>query len=390
MFLLFLRPKYYRMILSKQRRKLGGIMFFAISSLIGSTTSAQSVFSQKEALFTIPRQYTAVFNTNGPVIDGKLDDEAWKNAAWTDSFVDIEGSSKPLPTWETRAKMTWNNDGLYIAAELTEPHVWAYLKNRDDIVFYDNDFEVFIDPNNDTHAYYEIEINAINNIFDLFMSKPYRNGGSAMFAYDTPGMKTAVSVQGTVNDPSDQDKGWTVEMFIPFKALTMGNVPKVPVDGEFYRIDFSRVEWDVDIKDGKYVPKTGADGRKLPEHNWVWSPQGVVNMHFPERWGYLFFSKPEAGKTAANYQIPYSEVQKKHLWLVYYLQKDYLQKNRAYAKDLKELGITELDINVDGKMNKLSMEATSRQFTVTITGDGGTFMLNDEGLVQRAMTRRGN
>jgi hypothetical protein len=105
-------------------------------------------------------------------------------------------------------------------------------------------------------------------------------------------------------------------------------------------------------------------------------------MHYPERWGYLFFSKPEAGKTPALYEIPYSESQKKYLWLVYYLQKEYLRKNQTYASTLKELGINDSVFNVEGKENKLWMEATSRQFMVYINGVGNTYAVNDEGLVR--------
>ena len=105
-------------------------------------------------------------------------------------------------------------------------------------------------------------------------------------------------------------------------------------------------------------------------------------MHFPERWGYLFFGKPEPGKAPADFSIPYSEKQKKHLWLVYYLQKEYFQKNRAYARDLKDLGINETTFKVDAKDNKLWMEATSRQFMVNISADETTYSVNDEGLVQ--------
>ena len=361
------------------------LKFFAEVLLLvlwSSFVNAQSVFSANEALFTTPRQYTALFTTNPPIIDGKIEDRAWQNAAWTEKFKDIEGDGKPAPTWNARAKMTWTSEGLFIAAELLEPHVWAYLNNHDDIVFYDNDFEVFIDPDNDTHRYYEIEINAVNTIFDLFMPKPYRNSSGAMFAYDTPGMKTAINIQGTLNNPNDIDKGWTVEMFIPFMAVTMGNVAKIPADGEFWRINFSRVEWDVEVKDGKYVKLKGANGRNLPEHNWVWSPQGVINMHYPERWGYLFFSKPESGKAPADYSVPYGEKQKKHLWLVYYLQKEYFQKNRVYARELKDLGINETTFKVDAKDNKLWMEATSRQFMVYISANEATYSVNDEGLVQ--------
>jgi len=347
-----------------------------------SFCSAQPKFAGKEDLLSNPKQYSVFFNADAPKIDGKLDDAVWKNVEWTDNFKDIEGDRKPPPKWNTRAKMTWDNNGLYIAAELLDPHVWAYLKNYDDIVFYDNDFEVFIDPDNDTHRYYEFEVNALNTMFDLFMPKPYRNGSGAMIAYNAPGMKWAVDVQGTLNNPADVDKGWTVEMFIPFWAVTIGNSPRVPEDGDFWRINFSRVEWKTELKDGKYVKLKGADGRNLPEDNWVWSPQGLINMHFPERWAYLHFSKKASGDSKNSFTIPYSEEQKKHLWYVYYLQQDYYKKYKAYASDLNKLGITELIFAVGVKENKLWMEASSQQFMVYINSGENVYSVNNEGLVQ--------
>jgi hypothetical protein len=353
------------------------LFFFSISSGF-----AQSKFSGKEDLLATPRQYTVVFNPSAPVVDGKLNDAVWQNVPWTEHFQDIEGDKKPKPTWNTRAKMTWDDKGLYIAAELLDPHVWAYLKKYDDIVFYDNDFEIFIDPDNDTHRYYEFEVNAQNTMFDLFMPKPYRNGSGAMIVYNAPGMKWAVDIQGTLNDPSDIDKGWTTEIFIPFSALTFAKNQNGPLDGDFWRINFSRVEWDTEVKDGKYVKKKDADGKNLPEHNWVWSPQGVVNMHFPERWAYLFFSKKDAAVSETVFSIPYSEEQKKHLWHIYYLQKDYYQKNNSYASDLNKLGLNDLNFSINGKDNKLWMEATSRQFMVYISSGEDVYSVNDEGLVQ--------
>lgn len=355
---------------------LGFLLFAKLTSVF-----SQSKFSGLEHLLNDPQKYTVVFNANAPVIDGKLDDEVWRNIPWTDNFKDIEGDKKPLPTWNTRAKMTWDDKGLYIAAELMEPNVWAYLKNYDDIVFYDNDFEVFIDPDNDTHQYYEFEVNALNTMFDLFMPKPYRNSSGPMIVYNAPGMKWAVDIQGTLNNPTDTDKSWTTEIFIPFGAVTIGVNPKVPNNGEFWRINFSRVQWQTEVKDGKYVKKKNANGKVLPEDNWVWSPQGVVNMHFPERWGYLFFSKPANGSQPENYVIPYSEEQKKHLWHVYYLQKEYLQKNKTYASSLSQLGIQDVVFNIKGIENKLRLEATNRQFMVYIDSGQSALSLNDEGLV---------
>src|SRR5690606_40527589 len=62
---------------------------------------------------------------------------------------------------------------------LEEPHINGKLHKRDEVIYYDNDFEVFIDPKGTTHNYFEIEINALNTVFDLRLPRPYRNGGWA-------------------------------------------------------------------------------------------------------------------------------------------------------------------------------------------------------------------
>jgi hypothetical protein len=219
------------------------------------------------------------------VVDGVLSAAEWSKAPWTSDFVDIEGSAKPNPTLRTRAKMMWDDTYLYIAAELEEPHVWGTLKQRDAVIFHDNDFEVFIDPDGDTYNYYELEINALNTVWDLFLTKPYRDNGDAINAWDIQGLKTAVHINGTVNDPRDRDRGWTVEIAMPWSVLKeAAREHRAPKAGEEWRINFSRVEWDVDVVANRYVK------RKQPEHNWVWSPQGAIAMHMPEKWGYIRFA----------------------------------------------------------------------------------------------------
>jgi cellulose/xylan binding protein with CBM9 domain len=219
-------------------------------------------------------------------IDGKIDESVWRSAPWTDDFVDIEGKAKPAPRFRTRAKMLWDDQYLYIAAQMDEPHVWATLTQHDSVIFHDNDFEVFIDPNGDTLEYYEFEMNALNTGWDLFLDKPYRHGGKARNGWEIPGLRTAVYVDGTLNDPSDTDRGWSVEIAFPWKALAeYAHKEAPPRAGDEWRINFSRVEWRHEIVDGKY--------RKVPntrEANWVWSPQGAINMHIPERWGRVRFS----------------------------------------------------------------------------------------------------
>lgn len=233
----------------------------------------------------LPQRYSCLRAAGPIVVDGRLGEPAWAKVPWTRAFVDIEGARKPQPPLKTQVKMLWDDDFLYIGAELQEPHVWATLKQRDEIIFQDNDFEVFIDPDGDAREYYEIEINALNTIFDLFLVKTYRDGGPALHAWDCKGLQSAVYVDGTLNDPSDVDRGWSIEMALPWKTLAeAAHRPAPPHPGDTWRMNFSRVEWQRQVVSGQYEKVQGK-----PEDNWVWCPQGVVDIHIPQRWGYVEF-----------------------------------------------------------------------------------------------------
>lgn len=233
-------------------------------------------FAQESTALPAPLSYTCHFTKTAPSIDGKLDDAAWKQARWTSHFVDIEGPGKPTPRYRTRTKMLWDRQYLYIAAELEEPEVKATLTQHDSVIFKDNDFELFLKPLPDTPSYYEFEMNALNTGWDLFLPKPYRMGGHPDNSWNIEGLRTAVAIEGTLNQSSDKDRGWTVEIAYPLSAFASRQDVPAPQAGSVWRINFSRVEWQAG---------------QAKEDNWVWSPQGVVDMHLPERWGFLAFVK---------------------------------------------------------------------------------------------------
>ena len=278
--------------------------------------------------------------------DGVPDEPDWGKVPWTNLFRDIEGSKKPDPWFKTHAKLLWDDDNLYILAELEEPHVWARLRQRDTVIFYDNDFEVFIDPDGDTHAYYELEVNAFGTEWDLLLLKPYRDGGSAVNGWDIAGLKTGINVDGTINNPSDEDKGWVVELTIPFKSMKeWRGSGKWPNPGDQWRLGFSRVQWRTHVENGTYVKDINpATGRPFPEENWVWSPQGRINMHMPEMWGYLQFSSLTAG-TGEEAFIPDKDKDLKWaLRLIYYAEKEYYARNKKYSASLSEIGLSMKDL----------------------------------------------
>ena len=187
--------------------------------------------------------------------------------------------------------MLWDNDFLYVYAKLDEKHIWGDIKKRDKVIFYNNDFEVFISPSNDTHNYGEIEINALGTIWDLVLNKPYNVGGKPKNNWNLNNLKSAVFIKGTLNNSKDTDEYWSVEMAIPLSSFAeLKNKPKrKPKDNEQWRINFSRVQWNHDITNGVYSRKK-ENNKFLPEYNWVWSNQGAINMHLPENWGYIQFS----------------------------------------------------------------------------------------------------
>jgi len=239
----------------------------------------------------LPKHYIVNKINDQINIDGRDDELAWNNAIYTDDFIDIEGSK--TPSQKTNVKMLWDEKFLYVFAKLYENHIWGDITKRDEVIYYNNDFEVFINPNDDVFSYGEIEINALGTEWDLFLNRPYRLKGKADSSWDINGLKSAVDISGTLNDPNDLDDYWTVEIAIPLKEIEKLNTSRKDekvISGDVWRINFSRVNWDFEINNGVYSRKK-ENGKYLPEYNWVWSPQGIINMHVPENWGYLVFSE---------------------------------------------------------------------------------------------------
>jgi hypothetical protein len=233
-----------------------------------------------------PRAYGCARALHPPALNGDVDDASWKAAPWSANFLDIEGPQhRPQPWLRTRVKMLWDRQCLYIGAKMEEPQLWATLTERDSVIFRDNDFEVFLDPDGDNHQYVELEINALNTVWDLLLPKPYKDGGPALNSFNIAGLRTAVKLDGALNDPGHRSKGWSATIAIPWSAIKrLSTKPVPPSVGDQWRINFSRVEWDLDVVDGRFHK---IEGRK--EHNWVWSPQWAINMHRPETWGFLEF-----------------------------------------------------------------------------------------------------
>jgi hypothetical protein len=326
-----------------------------------------------------PEKYVCYQAEKSILVDGVLDDQAWQQAPWSNTFVDIEGDLKEKPAKESKIKMLWDANYFYIAAELKDDHIWGNLKEHDAVIFNDNDFEVFIDPDGDTHNYYEFEINALNTTWDLILTKPYRDNGFSIDNWEIPGMKSAVKIYGSLNNPTDIDDKWTVELAFPWKVLKECNTASAkPVDGSQWRINFSRVQWITEILDGKYVKKKDANEKKMPENNWVWSPQGVIAMHNPETWGYVQFSSQTEN---VNFVDNADEELKWALRQVYYREKAYLEENSCYTDNYEALRLVEVNLNGDAFQPEIIVHQTGFVATYPSLSEQGVWSIQQDGRI---------
>ena len=321
-----------------------------------------------------PKGYVCRRATGPITVDGRGASPAWHAAAWSDDFVDIQGDARPAPRFQTRVKMLWDEQNLYVLADLQEPHAWATITEKNKVIFHDNDFEIFIDPDGDHHHYHEFEVNAYDTLWELTLPKPYRDGGRPIDPNNVAGLRSAVHVDGTLNDPRDTDKGWTVEVAIPWAGLAKktGGHASPPDPGERWRMNFSRVQWLADIIDGQYrkIPKATRD-----EDNWVWSPTGVIDMHRPERWGVVQFAAGDESIVADP-----SQSVRDRLCRVYYRQQTFRKLNGRYATTPDELLLTPLE------KTGLSLTTRDKGFTATLIDGPQCWTIDDTSHLAHSQT----
>lgn len=209
--------------------------------------------------------YKAKKATKAPVIDGELNDPAWALA----TAVELTGSYDGRKTLlKTTAKLTWDDEYLYVGFDSEDPDVWGTLMNRDDPIYNQECVEVFIDANGDGRTYNELQVSPNNVNFDAYFVE-YRSELEAAKKWDSQ-LKTAVKIKGTLNNPSDKDEGWTAEMKIPIAQLA--EVPnKPPKPGDRWRFNVYRLEHleRRNIEGSSFSPLFRGDFHALPRFGWL-------------------------------------------------------------------------------------------------------------------------
>jgi hypothetical protein len=199
-----------------------------------------------------------------PRIDGFLDDAAWK-AARPVTFV-FPWADQTGKKQRTAARLTWDDDNLYVAYACEDDDITAIYTQHDDPTYKDDAVEIFIAPPGVKNLYLGLEMNARAVLYDYLYAFPQR----LLKKYDLPGVQLAVSR----NKVGGRDQGWTLEVAIPWRSFSDLADNPVPKIGDRWIANMNR--WD------------GTEpNRRLSQ----WSDSGMVkpDPHNPDRFGQLLF-----------------------------------------------------------------------------------------------------
>jgi hypothetical protein len=247
-------------------------------------------------------------------MNGKLDQTVWLKAPKSPRFIDVIGGTEGL--YDTRSALLWDDANLYIAFWCEEPYPQGQITSRDGLIWFENDVEVFIDGRD---TYYEFEINALNTIYEVFYiwkDAYVKNGrfnvpefdildqnaltfggnhdrtgeffwrGShprgnrwAFRNWDFPGLRTAVHIDGTLNDRTVTSRGWTLELAFPWDGMKwLANGRQLPpAEGDIWRFFLGRYE------------KMMLNGEEV-HVGWSWDKIGTNDNHHPELFTQVSFT----------------------------------------------------------------------------------------------------
>lgn len=168
------------------------------------------------------------------VIDGQPSEPAWKSAVVIDRFGQPWRGKDARPVQATRARLMWDRENIYFFAEMEDSALYSPLREHDSRTWENDCFELFLKPADDRPGYYEFHVTPAGTVMDMFIA---RRGDGGFDKYRSDGefhLETKVALRGTVDQPGDGDRGWSVEGRIPWTDLIRtGGRPEVGEQWKF-------------------------------------------------------------------------------------------------------------------------------------------------------------
>lgn len=215
------------------RRKMLSALVGTVLVAVAAAT-AETEATEQDSI-PLPEVDVPRWTSAAPTIDGRLDEPGWAHAVAVEQFVAPWHQEGQIET--TVARLAWDDVALYVAFEAQDRHVSATQSKRDDPVSRDDCVEVFFapDPAQET-VYFNYEFNALGTILD----RSPRDKRSS--DWDADSLQVGISIQGTLNDSTDTDNGWTAEIRIPFADLAPFAPRIPPAVGDRWRLNLYRIQ----------------------------------------------------------------------------------------------------------------------------------------------------
>jgi hypothetical protein len=173
-------------------------------------------------------------------LDGELDEAAWRRAG---EVLLHSRTGEPATELDaelggpTRVWFAWDPEHLYVAASLPDPDLYAPHRERDEPLYRDEAFELFVAGDGSGEGYLELQVSARNVVFDAKFPS-YRKGDEGWDG----AWQSAVALDGEL-DRRGGDRGWTVELALPWAELCEhSSVSCPPQPGAVLRVNAFRVE----------------------------------------------------------------------------------------------------------------------------------------------------
>ncbi len=235
-----------------------------IISLIVCVLTSMSTFAGRDSI------YYCTYTNSEVLVDGKPDELIWTTV---DPVWFVPNDSVELGA-SSCFKALWDNSYLYFYIWMDDQDIVGHMNKRDDHLWHEEVIEIFIDADQNPKTYYEFEWNPLNTLLDLYVINPECNRKliRQWWAWDCEGIRSEVQLYGTLNNNCDIDKGWALEVAIPFYEIqTAPNIP--PQSGDQWKFDLTRREG------------TEKDGT-LQKSSWL-----PPSCHFPLSYGTMIFKK---------------------------------------------------------------------------------------------------
>jgi hypothetical protein len=163
----------------------------------------------------------------------------------------------------TAFRALWDQDGLYLRFDVTDPAPWNTMKKRDDAIWNEEVVEIFLDLDGSGTHYAEVELSPANVVCDVRMIRGMPSKEMDL-SFDIDGLESRVIPNAT---------GWTGLLYLPwsgFRSLpSAAGISLPPRAGDRWRFNVYRVE-------RPFGPKRPEDGVIYA----AWSPTGG-SFHVP-------------------------------------------------------------------------------------------------------------